>query len=154
MASTATWGHRGSLGFDLAFFYYSFPFSPPKRISILEKIRSIRCACSNISVILALSASCLINANNRLSLHVDEANIKIQRSCCHRLCITFRLKGPWSLVSFCLACYKNNLGYKCLHSTNFISKAASLLSRPNKSTSTHAQIAFLFYFCSVARKDR
>lgn len=154
MTSAATCGHRGSLGFDLAFFYYSFPFSPLKRISILEKICFIHCACSNISVILALTACCLINANNRLSLYVDEVNIKIQRSCGHLLCITFRLKGPWSRVSFFLACYKNNLGYKCLHSTNFISKAASLLSRPNKSTSTHAQIAFLFYFCSVALKDR
>lgn len=154
MASAATCGHRGSLGFDLAFFYDSFPFSPLKRISILKKICSIHCACRDLSVILARTASCLINANNRLFLHVEEDSIKIQRSCCHPWCMTLRLKCPRSLISSFLACYKNNLGYKCLHSTDFISKAASLLSRPNKSTSTHAQIAFLFYFCSVALKDR
>lgn len=84
-----------------------------------------------------------------LSLNLD-ANAKIQISSSNQLCITCRLKGTWCLLSF-LACYKNNFGYKCLHSTDFMSKEASLLSHSNKSTSTHAQIAFLIYFCNSKR---
>lgn len=50
-------------------------------MSNLEKVCSIQPACSNISVILALTAFCLINVNNMLSLNLDEVNIKIQISC-------------------------------------------------------------------------
>lgn len=130
VASAATCGHIGSLGFDLAFFYDSFPFSPLKRISIFKKICSIHCACRDLSVILARTASCLINANNRLLLHVEEVNIKIQRSCCHRWCITLRLKCPRSLVSSFLACYKNNLGYKVSTQHRFYFKSSIFTQLP------------------------
>lgn len=105
---------------------------------------------SNKSVILAITAFRLINVNNMLLLNLDDISIKIQINNSNQLCITYRLKGSWCLLSF-LACYKNNFGSKCLHSTNFILKEASLLSHPNKSTSTHAQIAFLTYFCNSKR---
>lgn len=44
-----------------------------------------------------------------------------------------RLKGPCSLLSSFSVCYKNNFGYKCLHSTDFILKPASSLSHPSGS---------------------
>lgn len=97
---------------------------------------------------------CLINFSKRLSLNLDEVSIKIQISCSNQLHLTCRLKGPWSLLPFFLAHYKNNFGYKCLHSTNFISKAASLLSHPNKYVSTHAQKVFLIYFCSGTLEEQ
>lgn len=152
--SAATCPHENDASvFTWLSFITPFLFQNWQKISILEKICSIHCACSNISVILAMTEFCLMNVNNMLSLNLDEVNIKIQISY-NQLCITCRLKSPWSLLSFFLTCYKNNFGYKCLHSTNFISKAASLLSHPNQSTCIHAQISFLIYFCSVTLKDR
>lgn len=86
----------------------------------------------------------------------DEVNIKTDNDT-QAWCVTCRLKGPQAfLSSFCI-CYKNNFitaynkilnNYKCLHSTNFTSKAASLLSHPNKSVNKHAQAAFLIYSCN------
>lgn len=107
---------------------------------------------ATLSVILAMTEFCFINVNDMLSLNLDEVNIKAQISY-NQLCITCWLKNPQSLFSFFLTCYKNNFGYKCLHSTNFISRAASLLGHPNKSTCIHAQTAFLIYFWSVTLKD-
>ena len=50
----------------------------------------------------------LINVNNTLSLSLDEVSMNIEISY-NQLCITCRLKSPWSLLSFFLAYYKNNL---------------------------------------------
>lgn len=130
---------KESLGFGLDFFYYSLSFSQTEKNVYFRKDRrqpSSNTGCDGILL------------TDMLSLNLEEVSIKTlrkQQSTTHHC----GLKGPWCLPS--LACYKNNSGYKCLRSTNFISEEASLLSHPNKPTSTHAQIAFL---TSVTLKDR
>lgn len=89
-------------------------------------------------------AFCLLTVNNMLPLNLIKSILKYRQA----WCIMCRLKGPRSLLSAFCVCYKNNFGYKCLHSTNFILNAASLLSHPNKTVNTHAQTAFLLYFCN------
>lgn len=80
------------------------------------------------------------NCQPYASTQSDEINVTYKQA--RR--ITCRLKGPRSFLSSFWVCYKNNFGYKCLHSTDFISKPASFLSHPSESGKTHAQTASSF----------
>lgn len=131
--------HGRTLGLDLAFLCYFFPSPQLKRISALER-----------HVLPAVPKAHLCNTSEDsfsppncqpyAPTQSDEINITYRQA--RR--ITRRLKGPRSFLSSFWVCYKNNFGYKCLHSTNFISKPASFLSHPSESGKMPALTASSF----------
>lgn len=128
-----------TLRLDLAFLGYSFPFPQLKRISAWGRHglpagpKAHLCNTSEDS-------SSPPNCQQYVPTQSDEVNIKYRQA----WWITCRLKGPWSPLASFWVCYKNSFGYKCLHSTDFISKPASVLSHPNESGNAHAQTASPF----------
>lgn len=114
-----------------------FSFCTTEKDFYFRKASSTCCTWRHISNATE-DSTCLLTVNKMLPLNLMKSVLKHRQA----WCMTCRCKGPWYLLSFWV-CYKNNFGYKCLHSTDFTSKAASLPSNPNESVNTHAQTAFL-----------